>query len=375
MAFFSYSTIDWDAKAEREVLHSLPDVIESQIRAEIGSRSFNIWRDQDKLRWGDEWRSKIHASIRKHNAMIVLVSPSWFKSDICQEEFDAFVRAPLQKNGLLLPILWRKVVVDKLSRAKRRRWDIMCQVTQANWTELCDVDAKTRAKILREYCRQVATKFLELGIQQPKSSIANNLARHQEGKVTGHPSSTIVSGGFALPSQAGGWATLKLVVSPMAILETDFGELVFSITGLNLVAEVNGGNIKSEAVRFGGAGFDGEVARVYRAPSEGANTYALTIERNAGPLAGEPLTEPGEAGHVEIFQVASEGSNDACVSGQVEFNPRSVEIDEEESMLDDDLEEQISFADRNARRIKRKLAKIIVEQCANRVSLLPSDDS
>ncbi len=373
MAFFSYSTIDWDAEAEKEVLHKLPGILESQIQAEIGSRNFKIWRDQRRLRWGDDWQAHIEDSINKHDAMIILVSPSWFKSTFCQQEFKAFVRAPSQKKGLLLPILWRNVPLNSLNSEQRTNWDLMSRVSHPDWTELCNCSHEDRLSILRKYCSQAAKKLQERKVCSAQGSEDENTLSCGITLAKNPSNSTIVSGGFALPSQGGGWATLKLVVSPLAALETDIGELVFSISGFTLVAEVSGAKIKKEAVRFGGAGFEGDVAHVYRAPSQGANTYALTIVGNEGLLAGEPLTDEGEAGHVELFEVEPEGEVEPRVSGKVELNPRSIDIDDEESMLDDEIEKELSAADKNARRIKRKLAQIVVEKCKNRISLLSSD--
>ena len=88
-AFFSYARIDWNAPANSDDVQGLVNGLEPQVHAELGNKSFSVWRN-DKLRWGDAWREKLHDVIHRSDFFIVLLSNSWLRSKTCGWEYDAF---------------------------------------------------------------------------------------------------------------------------------------------------------------------------------------------------------------------------------------------------------------------------------------------
>lgn len=371
IAFLSYSNLDWEAELDKKALQKLPRILESQVRAEIGSRDFSIWQDKDDLRWGDDWSEKIDYVISEADIFIAVISPGWFKSENCQQEFDTFIKSENTARKLLLPIIWRYCKTELLNSENQKRLDIINRVQCVDFRNHAHISDSDVSKKYKEISLCIAEKH----VTEVKKLIPTKPVRFPKsfgGASTGSP---IVSGGFTIPSQGDGWSAVKLVVAPVGAVETEFGELFFSISSLNLHAKPKNGKILEEVSRFGGAGFSGEAAHVFRAPSEEKEGYALTIIANEGVLMGEPLTDKGEAGYVEIFSCNARDDNaKQVISGYVEFFPQSIIIDEEESIVEDKIEDALSRDDKRSKSIKRKLAKLIIQKCANRIALHSSDE-
>jgi len=90
LAFFSYSHID--AESEGALIGEIHAELEKKTRAAWGSRSFDIWRDVDDLRWGTTWSRAIGDAISTCDLFVLLLSPGWLRSSFCRQELEAFKR-------------------------------------------------------------------------------------------------------------------------------------------------------------------------------------------------------------------------------------------------------------------------------------------
>lgn len=104
-AFFSYARFD-DSRDNGRV-SDLGDRLAREVRAQTGEL-FEIWQDRKSIQWGEQWKERIEHAIDTLTFLIVVVTPSWFKSAACRAEFERF-RAVEKERGradLILPIVY-----------------------------------------------------------------------------------------------------------------------------------------------------------------------------------------------------------------------------------------------------------------------------
>lgn len=166
-AFWSYAHAD-DEGSEGQI-RRLKEKLDHAFKMHRGEAlaSFFDRTGDHKLEWGEEWRSKISTTISGTTFFIPVISPSYVKSTMCQEEFDEFSEKAKNSdlNELILPILW--VPVDPETDDERRIFDAAKQRQWIDWTEtrkLEESSAPYRALIdemgarLAKAAKSVATK-------------------------------------------------------------------------------------------------------------------------------------------------------------------------------------------------------------------------
>jgi TIR domain len=88
----------------------------------LKDRNIICWRFLNENQVGDDWLSKVRASIVSSSAMVALVSPNYIESDVCCAEYEMAISHnipifPLRCRGLTLndiPDRWRRLVFEEL---------------------------------------------------------------------------------------------------------------------------------------------------------------------------------------------------------------------------------------------------------------------
>jgi hypothetical protein len=103
--FISYAHRDNDYDNDKIVVFSkvLPQALNV-----FGSKDVSVFLDTDSVEWGDTWKGVIQQTVRVSTFMIPFISPSYFGSPNCMEEWDQFrdLERSLGRNDLILPIYW-----------------------------------------------------------------------------------------------------------------------------------------------------------------------------------------------------------------------------------------------------------------------------
>jgi hypothetical protein len=104
-AFFSYVRLDDSRDNGR--LSELRDRLEKEVRAQTGA-PFEVWQDRMSIQWGEQWKERIDHAIDTLTFLIVVVTPSWFNSVACREEFQRFLLVEKKRGraDLILPIVY-----------------------------------------------------------------------------------------------------------------------------------------------------------------------------------------------------------------------------------------------------------------------------
>jgi F-box protein 11 len=103
IAFLSYTRFDdnyYDSKISRYATR-----LASDVRLHTGL-PFSIFVDKNDIKWGENWRARIKEGLDAAAFLLVFMTPSYFKSHECLNEYKLFLEREkeLQRKDLILPI-------------------------------------------------------------------------------------------------------------------------------------------------------------------------------------------------------------------------------------------------------------------------------
>lgn len=338
LAFFSYAHLDWDAPADRANVRALVGGLGPQVRAAMGDKTFEVWRDEQNLRWGDDWRDNLGEVLDRAELLIVLVSPAWLKSDVCAEEYEHFKKKQ-PDSGRILPISMRQINqrhLDRVTKAQKKRYSDLRKIQHRLWQDLPSLDDRGLDMLLADTAQALADRLLEFDPAKQQLQTVDTVSP----VVTPIDVQIIppVSGDYYIPSQARDTCQLKLAASGLAMAETEYGTVVFAIRSMIVRTNLEGGRIVEENPKFA-APWNGPVATVVRGETTAHQSSLVVNSRDNIVMQGEPLSGGGDVGHVHLFNI--EADDDACVevNGIVSIQRHAIRIEETQSDLEPTQEE------------------------------------
>jgi len=98
-------------------------------------RPFPIFQDRNDINWGDQWRERIKGAIDSISFLIPIVTPSYFQSYMCREEFIAFQRREheLGLPRLILPIYY--VSANEIEEPAKMPDEMATVLRERNWSD------------------------------------------------------------------------------------------------------------------------------------------------------------------------------------------------------------------------------------------------
>jgi hypothetical protein len=119
-AFLSYTR--FDDNFLNGGISALREALELAVQART-ARKFNIFQDVDDIKPGDAWRKKLDRAIEAAQLFIPILTPSFFESEFCRDEAEAFLayEARARRHDLVLPIYL--IDTPKLDDANQRAAD------------------------------------------------------------------------------------------------------------------------------------------------------------------------------------------------------------------------------------------------------------
>ena len=149
-AVVSYGRRDVTAAADKDAIIEVLEGIESQVNVILAHGEFELWRDIESIAKGERWSEAIYDAIDRAHLLILLLSPSWYRSDHCWNEFRRFIdnRPTLGRDSGILPIQLRTIDPEKLQGTARDRFDELNAYQMADWRELVTTAPSQRADVI-----------------------------------------------------------------------------------------------------------------------------------------------------------------------------------------------------------------------------------
>ncbi|PWV97690.1 cobaltochelatase CobT subunit [Hoeflea marina] len=159
LAFLSYVRDD-DAH-DRGRISDLRTRLEGEVRIQTGF-PFPIFQDRNDIDWGERWRERIKEAIDSISFLIPIITPSYFRSHMCREEFEAFIlrERALGLPRLILPIYY--VTADEIDDSAKHPDDMAATLRERNWSDWRELRfTELDDSIIRKQIATLATTIKE----------------------------------------------------------------------------------------------------------------------------------------------------------------------------------------------------------------------
>jgi F-box protein 11 len=104
-AFMSY--VRFNDQHDDEQLSQFRERLAAEVRAQTGEK-FAIFQDRNDIAWGQNWQQRIDEALDAVTLLVVIVTPSLFRSPACRAEFQKFLdrERALGRADLILPVYY-----------------------------------------------------------------------------------------------------------------------------------------------------------------------------------------------------------------------------------------------------------------------------
>src|SRR5690242_11676550 len=136
-AFMSYVRFN-DAHDDGQ-LSQFRERLAAEVRAQTGEE-FAIFQDRNDIAWGQNWQQRIDEALDAVTLLLVIITPSLFRSPPCRAEFGRFMEREraLGRSDLILPVYY--IGAREMDDAGLREPDEMAAVLASrqfvDWREL-----------------------------------------------------------------------------------------------------------------------------------------------------------------------------------------------------------------------------------------------
>jgi F-box protein 11 len=136
-AFMSY--VRFNDQHDDGLLSQFRERLGAEVRAQTGEE-FAIFQDRNDVAWGQNWQQRIDEALDAVTLLLVIVTPSLFRSPACRSEVARFLEREqeLGRTDLILPVYY--ISAQELDDPELRASDEMARVLHsrqyADWREL-----------------------------------------------------------------------------------------------------------------------------------------------------------------------------------------------------------------------------------------------
>ena len=105
-AFMSY--VRFDDQHNDGQLTEFRERLSAEVRMQTGAAEFAIFQDRHNIAWGQNWQRRINGSLDAATLLLVIVTPSLFRSRACRDEVERFLDRERELGGqdLILPVYY-----------------------------------------------------------------------------------------------------------------------------------------------------------------------------------------------------------------------------------------------------------------------------
>ena len=136
-AFMSYARFN-DAHDDGE-LSQFRERLAAEVRAQTGEESA-IFQDRNDIAWGQNWQQRIDEALDAVTLLLVIITPSLFRSPPCRAEFGRFLdrERALGRADLILPVYYigAREMDDPAVRESDEMAMVLASRQFADWREL-----------------------------------------------------------------------------------------------------------------------------------------------------------------------------------------------------------------------------------------------
>jgi F-box protein 11 len=170
-AFMSY--VRFNDQHDDGQLTMFRERLAAEIRAQTGEE-FLIFQDRNDIAWGQNWQARIEETLDEVTLLLVIITPSLFRSPACQAEVERFLarERELGRGDLILPVYY--ISAPELDDPERREANALARVLATrqfvDWREL-RYEPFT-APVVRKALAQLASRLRDSFWRPPAAQAA-----------------------------------------------------------------------------------------------------------------------------------------------------------------------------------------------------------
>lgn len=106
VAFLSY--VRSDDEHENGRLTQFCERLSAEVKMQTGGEEFHIFQDIKDIKWGQNWKERLENALDEVIFLIPIITPSFFTSMPCRDEFKRFIEREkkLNRSDLILPVYY-----------------------------------------------------------------------------------------------------------------------------------------------------------------------------------------------------------------------------------------------------------------------------
>jgi F-box protein 11 len=201
-AFMSYVRFN-DAHDDGQ-LSQFRERLAAEVRAQTGEE-FAIFQDRNDIAWGQNWQNRIDEALDAVTLLLVIITPSLFRSPPCRAELQRFVdrERAMGRADLILPVYYigTREMDDPAMRDSDEMATVLASRQFADWREL-RFEPFT-SPLVRKSLAQLASRIRDTFWQQPAASVRS------AGRVRTAESSATSGAQASVTGQVTGQVTAK----------------------------------------------------------------------------------------------------------------------------------------------------------------------
>lgn len=116
--FMSYTSV----KDLYGAVDEFRDHLQTELRKKTGDVSLAVFQDKRDIHGGDKWAEILSAEIASAKLLLVLLSPTWLRSEWCRREYRLFVSSGTNASTdrPVVPLVWDRVSEDDAKTPEQR---------------------------------------------------------------------------------------------------------------------------------------------------------------------------------------------------------------------------------------------------------------
>ena len=288
-AFMSY--VRFNDQHDDGQLTQFRERLSAEVRVQTGEE-FLIFQDRNDIAWGQAWQQRIDQALDAVTLLVVIITPSFFRSPACRSEVERFLERErqLSRQDLILPVYYVSTpeLDDPSLQEKDELAKLLASRQFADWREL-RFEPFT-SPVVRKAIAQLANRMRDsfwrpdagLGNRRPgraRESVQQSILA-EPAPVTGVISKTEPPTHVVDPYERGDFATLRA-----AIKAAQPGDRILVRPGL-----YQGGLVINKPLEILG---DGPVADI---EIQGRGADAILFRANIGRISNLTLRQVGGEG-------------------------------------------------------------------------------
>ncbi|HUA27416.1 MAG TPA: right-handed parallel beta-helix repeat-containing protein [Streptosporangiaceae bacterium] len=174
-AFMSY--VRFNDQHDDGQLSQFRERLSAEVRAQTG-QEFAIFQDRNDIGWGQNWQDRIEEALDAATLLLVIITPSLFRSPPCRSEFQKFLEREreLRRSDLILPVYYigAREMDDPGIREADEMATVLASRQFADWREL-RFEPLT-APLVRRAIAHLASRMRDTFWQRPAAAAGHPAA-------------------------------------------------------------------------------------------------------------------------------------------------------------------------------------------------------